>query len=432
MPDIPVPPPAAMPPSQGAPGHPPAGRESRPFAVEDAGPSSWLDDILAEPVSDDTSRPRTAGSSAAAGAPPRHLMPSERERPRLRARARDDWLEVCQGGVLLRTVLLVHGVFALGLGVQASSVTDWMNGLSLATVGLLPACLAWLAGLCAARRLWGGWPAWAQWGGVAAWGGLCGLAGLALLVLGLPSPGGERVVVAQPVGWLATALTGAALATGVLYWLHLRDRLRLPAATQARLAELQSRIRPHFLFNALNSAIALVRLDPQRAEEVLEDLSELFRAALADADLQVSLGEEIELAQRYLAIEQVRFGRRMRVHWSLDAAAATARVPALLLQPLVENAVRHGVEPADAGGDLHIRTQLHRGQALISITNTLPQGPSRSGQGMALRNVRERLFLLHDVTMRFEAGEIEGGRYRVRIAVPWQAATTAPAPTPRV
>jgi two-component system sensor histidine kinase AlgZ len=232
----------------------------------------------------------------------RHLTPSELERPRLQARARSDWLEVCQGGLLLRTVLLVHGVFGLGLGLRAHNLSDWMLALSFATLGLLPATLAWLAGLCAARQVWGLWPAWAQWGGVGSWGAVCALGGLTLLALLDRRLGGEGLAALSLVGWWSVALTGAALAIGVLYWLHLRQRLRLPAATQARLAELQSRIRPHFLFNALNSAIALVLVDPGRAEEVLEDLSELFRAALADAGEQVSLGEEIELARRYLAI----------------------------------------------------------------------------------------------------------------------------------
>ena len=428
MSDVPVPPPPAASATPAAPGRTPEVRPSAPLPLEDAGPSSWLDSLLADP-------PQPAAASEGAGlrwpawraradeaTDSRHLTPSGLERPRLQARVRSDWLEVCQGGLLLRTVLLVHGVFGLGMALGSPGLADWLFNLSFATLGLLPATLAWLAGLCAARQIWGLWPAWAQWGGVGAWGAACALAGQGLLMLFSRRLGDDAGAALPTLAWLAVGLIGTLLATVVLYWLHLRQRLRLPAATQARLAELQSRIRPHFLFNALNSAIALVRVDPHRAEEVLEDLSELFRAALADAGEQVSLGEEIELARRYLAIEQVRFGRRMRVHWALDGAAAPARVPSLLLQPLVENAVRHGVEPADRGGDLHIRTQVHRGQVLISITNTLPQGPTRRGQGMALHNVRERLFLLHDVTMRFEAGEIEGGRYRVRIAVPLQSA----------
>jgi two-component system sensor histidine kinase AlgZ len=242
-------------------------------------------------------------------------------------------------------------------------------------------------------------------------GALCAAAGwapLAALDL-LPSAG---------LGWLAPLAAGAALAAAIFHWLQQRMRLQLPASTVARLAELQSRIRPHFLFNTLNSAVALVRVDPPRAEEVLEDLAELFRAALVGSGEQVTLGEEVQLAQRYLAIEQVRFGDRLRVDWQLDPRTSAARVPSLMLQPLLENAVKHGVEAAADGGEIRIRTQAHKGQALISITNSVPSGPPRPGQGMALRNVRDRLLLLHDLTMRFEAGTIDGGRYRVRIAVP--------------
>jgi two-component system sensor histidine kinase AlgZ len=327
-------------------------------------------------------------------------------------------VEACQGGVVLRTVLFVHGVVALGLLWRSVDSADWATRLSVAIVPVLPATLLWLLGWCALRNRSARWIEIWRWLGVAAWGAACGT-----LAWGLSSAvdaglGGGDVVAARGLAGPAWGASGAALSLTVVYWLALRERLRVPAATQARLDELQSRIRPHFLFNALNSAIALVRVDPLRAEDVLEDLAELFRAALVSGGEQVDLGQEIELARRYLAIEQVRFGARMQVKWLLDPRADSARVPSLLLQPLVENAVRHGVEPAADGGELTIRTQAHKGQALLSITNTLPPGPPRAGHGMALRNVRERLALLHDVTMRFEAGPIDGGRYRVRIAVP--------------
>lgn len=332
--------------------------------------------------------------------------------------------EVCQGGVVLRTLLFVHGVVGLGLLWRSADAADWSLRLSLAVLAVLPATLAWLAGACAAQARLLAFTELQRHAALAGWGALCGLtaAGIARAVEGWV--GGAAGVGASAGGsWalLAWPMTAAALAGAVGLWLQGRERLRVPAATQARLTELQSRIRPHFLFNALNSAIALVQVDPQRAEGVLEDLAELFRSALVSGGDQVSLGQEIELARRYLAIEQVRFGARLRVHWVLEPAADSACVPSLLLQPLVENAVRHGVEPSPEGGELTIRTQVHRGQALLSITNSVPDEPVQGGlggHGIALRNVRERLALLHDVTMRFEAGLVDGGRYRVRIAVP--------------
>jgi two-component system sensor histidine kinase AlgZ len=182
---------------------------------------------------------------------------------------------------------------------------------------------------------------------------------------------------------------------------------------------LQARIRPHFLFNTLNTAIALVRVDPARAEAVLEDLSELFRAALVDGGTQATttLEQEVALARRYLAIEQLRFGERLQVRWDLDPSGNQARVPPLLLQPLVENAVRHGVEPAAAGGTIRVRTRVRRGQVEIAVVNTVPTEASTPGHGIALMNVRERLRLMHDVTADFRAGR-DGSLYRVRILVP--------------
>ena len=206
-----------------------------------------------------------------------------------------------------------------------------------------------------------------------------------------------------PRAGVAPPLAGAALAAALFQWLHLRAKATLPAETTARLAELQSRIRPHFLFNTLNTALALVRLDPARAEGVLEDLAELFRVALTDAASRSTLADEVELARRYLAIEQIRFGERLQVAWELDPAAAGARVPPLLLQPLVENAVRHGVEPSPDGGTIRMRTRVKRGRAVVTIANSVPATPSRPGHGMALKNVRERLRLMHDVAAQFEA-----------------------------
>ncbi len=204
--------------------------------------------------------------------------------------------------------------------------------------------------------------------------------------------------------------------------LVLRARGRAPAAVAAQLAELQARIRPHFLFNTLNSAVALVRAEPSRAEALLEDLSDLFRHALVERGESSTLAEEIVLAQRYLAIEQVRFGSRLQVDWALDPAAGTARVPPLLLQPLVENAVIHGVEASARGARLRISTERRGGSVILKITNDVPPqaegAPApRAGHGMAQDNVRARLALLHDVEGSFRA-ERRGNLYRVRIRLP--------------
>ena len=154
-----------------------------------------------------------------------------------------------------------------------------------------------------------------------------------------------------------------------------------------------------------------------RAETVLEDLAQLFRVALAESGSAVTLDEEIDLAQRYLAIEQLRFGDRLQLVWDLDPAAAGAPLPPLVLQPLVENAVRHGIEPALQGGRIVISTKASRGMAVVMVTNTLPETPGRAGNGIALANVAERLRLLHDVAATLHTG-IEHGLYNARIEVP--------------
>lgn len=322
--------------------------------------------------------------------------------------------DACQTGVVLRTVLFVHAVLGVGVLYGAEGWESWLLDFSHAAAVGLTGTLAWLVLACLFKRpLSAVGDAW-QWTAAVALGAGCAAWGqwqVGLLAPGSPAAGHSP---------LAVAATGAGLAAAMFYALRLRARSQLPAATTARLTELQSRIRPHFLFNTLNTAIALVRVDPGRAEQVLEDLSELFRVALIESGHKVTVAEEIELARRYLEIEQIRFGDRLQVSWDLDEAAGAARVPPLVLQPLVENAVRHGVEPAPQGGWVRIRTRCRRGQALVSVTNSLPPQPLRGqsrGHGIALRNVKERLRLMHDVAADFAAGP-EGQTWRVQIAVP--------------
>ena len=324
--------------------------------------------------------------------------------------------DMCHGGVVLRAVLFVHLVLAIGLMFGAKDFDAWLIQLALATGVALPGLLFWLVLACQLKARLAALPVAAQWFAAVALGAACAAASWALQAsLGLGTLAQEQGF--TPSRWLAPTLAGAAFSAALFYWLRLRAIAQGPADSSARLAELQSRIRPHFLFNTLNTAIALARIDPARTEELLEDLAELFRVALADTGAAVTLGAEVELAQRYLAIEQTRFGERLAVSWDLDPAAAHARVPPLLLQPLVENAVRHGIEPAQGGGTIKVRTRLRRGHAVVTIDNTLEARGSRPGAGMALRNVRERLHLMHDVAASFDA-QPQGDIYRVRIVVP--------------
>lgn len=319
--------------------------------------------------------------------------------------------DVCHVGVVLRALLFVHVSLAVGVSFAAADFRAWLTLLAVAASMALPGVLLWLVVACLLKRTLARWSTGAQWAAAVGLGALSGGFGW-----GLQAAGGLGLL-GGGVPWVAPLLGGAALAAALFYWLTLRARARLPADTTARLAELQSRIRPHFLFNTLNTAITLARLDPARTEHLLEDLAELFRVAFTESGESVSLADEVALAQRYLAIEQVRFGDRLQVSWELDDDAGAARVPPLLLQPLVENAVRHGVEPAADGGVIRIRTRVKRAHAVVSIVNTLPKQASKPGSGIALRNVRERLRLMHDVAAQFETRQ-ERDVFRVQIVIP--------------
>ena len=316
--------------------------------------------------------------------------------------------DACHVGVVLRAVLFVELVLGVGALYAAQDFLDWIIHFSLVTGGALPATLAWLLLACSLKGRLGRLPPTWQYSAAVLLGALAGAYGCGLL-------GYSGLMPQAP--WVASIFSGGLLSSVLVAGLVMRAKGRTPADTSARLAELQSRIRPHFLFNTLNSAIALVRAEPAKAETLLEDLSDLFRHVLVDTGDTATLADEIALAQRYLAIEQVRFGDRLKVQWSLDPSADGATLPPLLLQPLVENAVHHGVEPSALGAEVHISTQRRGSVVVIKVTNTVPAGQGSQGQGMALRNVRDRLSLMHDVQGQFRSG-LKNGIYRVRIEVP--------------
>ena len=339
------------------------------------------------------------------------------ERTRLQAQAAAAF-DVCHPALALRAVVLVQAVLVVVAVAGAQSFQQWGSRQAAMGFGGLLATLLWLVVVCALRQRLALLSATRRAAVVLA-------LGAATAALGwLPLAWAEMVA---SDGFTLAAVLGAGVGTaGLLWaWLDARSRIWHPAHASARLAELQSRIRPHFLFNALNSALALVRAEPARAEAVLEDLAQLFRVALADAGASVSLREEIDLARRYLAIEEVRFGSRLVVQWQIDPRVHEARVPPLVLQPLVENAVRHGIEPSADGGHVSISAQLQRGQVVVLVTNTLGTDPGSPGHGMALHNLRERLRLLHDVGAQCDVwreptarGYDDGGLFHARITLP--------------
>ncbi len=183
----------------------------------------------------------------------------------------------------------------------------------------------------------------------------------------------------------------SALALRYFYIQH-QWRIKIEAESSARLQLLQARIRPHFLFNSMNSIASLTRTNPEVAERITEDLAELFRMLLRDDHKLIPWSREKELSQRYIDIEKQRLGDRLNIQWQIDAIPDNALIPALLLQPLLENAIFHGIEPEINGGSIIVSGELDYNQIKISIQNSNSKSIiHRKGNKMALNNIRQRL-----------------------------------------
>lgn len=229
---------------------------------------------------------------------------------------------------------------------------------------------------------------------------------------------------ATPENWSGLFLrhTAIAITVGLLglavFQNHWRTRQLAVRAKQSELEALQARIRPHFLFNTLNTGAALVHQRPGEAERLLLDLADLFRAALA-GPREITLSEELALARRYLEIECLRFGDRLQVEWRLPEPLPNASVPALSIQPLVENAIRHGVEPSATGGEVCIEVGQTGNAATIVISNALPAAPVRptTGHQVGLTSVRARVQAMTQGLGSVET-RIADGRYIATVQVP--------------
>jgi two-component system sensor histidine kinase AlgZ len=211
-----------------------------------------------------------------------------------------------------------------------------------------------------------------------------------LLFLNIRQPGEVKLVLALA----RNLIMGGIIAGLVLRYFFLQEQLLRRQRTEltARLQALQARIRPHFLFNSMNIIASLISVDPDMAEEVVEDLSSLFRASLK-AEGEVPLTDELELCKRYLNIEHIRLGNRLTLDWRVENLPPGLRIPALTLQPLLENAIYHGVEPASSPAKVTILVTWTGQEVTIVITN--PYYPDRrsqhKGNRMALGNIKERL-----------------------------------------
>lgn len=193
----------------------------------------------------------------------------------------------------------------------------------------------------------------------------------------------------------------------------------------ARIRALQARIRPHFLFNSMNTIAALTRSNPESAEAAVEDLADLFRASLSEADTMISLKEELDIARTHQRIEQLRLGDRLQVLWNVDDLPMRAAVPGLIVQPLLENAVFHGIEMLAAGGTVTITGKLagklSDRQIEIEVRNPIPPQAGyteREGNRMALENIRQRLELAWPRRARVETKQ-DGAEFCARLVFPY-------------
>jgi len=311
-------------------------------------------------------------------------------------------------GVILRVVLLVNAAAALTVFVRVDAIDAWPLALqAMAGIVELPLFVVVL-GLYAIQ------PMLERAAPVRVW---VTVVALSLAIAGLAYP-----VVGENSGvpvwrWLGWALLAALAA---MAYFDYRGRLFSPALTEARLHALTARIRPHFLFNSLNGVLGVIREDPRRAERVLEEIADMFRVLMKDHKELVPLDDEIDLCERYLDVERLRLGDRLVVHWDLEFRPIAALVPPLLLQPLLENAVYHGIEPSSQPGDIAVRVARRGKEVAIEVSNPIVDTPrAQRGNRMAQANIQERLALFFDLEADMSIDR-RGGRYTVRIRFPYR------------
>jgi len=204
------------------------------------------------------------------------------------------------------------------------------------------------------------------------------------------------------------------------FYIQQQWRLNVAAQSHAEIQALRARIRPHFLFNSMNTIASLIAVSPETAEKAIEDLSDLFRASLTDKDMNY-LSEEIELTKSYLDIESLRLGHRLQIEWKIDETLLDIEVPSLCLQPIAENAVYHGIEPIEKGGKIQISALQIDNKLKLSVSNPLmPQSQSTSfkkGNQMAQDNIKRRLKLVYGNKANFSINDTKD-LYTVTLLIP--------------
>ncbi|MDR2709776.1 MAG: histidine kinase [Burkholderiales bacterium] len=319
-------------------------------------------------------------------------------------------------GVVLRTILAVNLGLALAILARYGTAHDQpqaavelaghVEPFLILELTLLWLCDPWLAKL-------------PYWRGVAVVTAITFFCAIIITVL-------LRSSLWPDIVWML--FWGVLAQAGLLYYFHMRNRMLSPVVIEARLQALQARIRPHFLFNSLNAVMSIVRHDPRQAEAALQDMADLFRVLMRDNRDLTPLGDEVELCRQYLGLEKLRLGSRLEVDWNIKSMPADAMVPPLVLQPLLENAIHHGVETASAGGTISINIFSTRDEVHAILRNPYRPGNERHHRGnrIAVANVRARLALHFDAEAGMSSKIINDEEYEVHIRMPYRRKASPP------
>lgn len=315
-------------------------------------------------------------------------------------------------GVNLRILVIINGLLALSALVLSDTFSGFMTVITTISAVAQPMLLLSLL------LLYISYPLLSKLG---YWQGL-----LAIILVVLITCSGMHSLIAQlqifdDLPSQARMLFFVLLLTAItLYYFNLHQRAYSPAVVEARLQALQARIRPHFLFNSINAVLSLIRSQPKQAETALEDMADLFRVLMADNRDLVPLAQEIALCRQYLALEKLRLDERLIIQWQIDDMPPDALIPPLVLQPLLENAVYHGIEPLAAGGTITIQIYTKRNEVHVVLSNPYSTHNNHHiGNKMALKNIKERLTLHFDLEATLKSKE-SNGEYQVHITLPHQ------------
>ena len=323
-------------------------------------------------------------------------------------------------GTILRIVLAVNAMTAVAALVKESRVELWTAQWLDMTAVVEPHLIVELALLYAL----------APWlSRQSAPMGAFVIAAITVAVgLGLHAPVGSPYA-DSPFALIRHLLLALGAFGVLLLYFNLRAKALSPAIAESRLQALQARIRPHFLFNSINAVLSLVRSDPKRAETALLDMADLFRVLMRDNRELVPIADEIELCRQYLDLEKLRLTDRLQVEWHLNNMPGDAMVPPLVLQPLLENAVYHGIEPLSTPGVVSINIFCKGGDVHAILRNPYRSdgGSHHAGNKMALGNIRERLKLHFDAEGTLES-RVRDATYEVHIRMPYRTAASSSAP----